>query len=514
MAITAPNTSTTVTAPRTDQGYGAPLATVTTLFFMWGFLTCLNDILVPHLKSIFDLNYAQAMLIQFAFFGAYFVFSIPSAKLIDWIGYQRSMVAGLLTMGVGAFLFVPAASAPSYPLFLGALIVLAAGITCLQVAANPYVTVLGRPERASSRLNLTQAFNSLGTFLAPFFGGLLILSATAKSIGDIRALAPDALQAYRLHEAATVKTPYVGLGIALVVLAVAIGSFRLPKIEHAQHKVGEKVNDSIWNHWNLIFGAIAIFVYVGGEVSIGSFLVNYFSQPEIGGLTEKVAAGFVALYWGGAMVGRFFGSALLSGAKAVYMGLASVGGVLLFLISSWVAHTWADKLAAPVGHLDFVALLWALVSVLVAARPLFALVAVVAAVLGIGMALRGGRLVVPTRLLLGICAVCAASLVAISMLATGHVAMWSIILVGFFNSIMFPSIFTLGVAELGPLTGDGSGVMIMAIVGGAIVPVMQGAIADRIGIHHAFFLPVLCYLYILFFAISGSRPNSERYAKG
>ena len=434
MAIAAPNTSsTTVTAPGTGQSYGAALATVTTLFFMWGFLTCLNDILVPHLKSIFDLSYAGIMLIQFAFFGAYFLFSIPSAKLIDWIGYQRSMVVGLLTMGLGAFLFVPAASVPSYPLFLGALIVLAAGITCLQVAANPYVTVLGKPETASSRLNLTQAFNSLGTFLAPFFGGLLILSAAPKTMTEIRAMAPDALQAYRLHEAATVKTPYVGLGIALVLLAVAIGSFKLPKIEHAQHKVGEKVNDSIWRHPNLIFGAIAIFVYVGGEVSIGSFLVNYFGQPEIGGLTEKVAASLVAFYWGGAMVGRFIGSALLQK--------------------------------------------------------------------------------VSTRGLLGICAVCAAGLVAVSMLTTGHTAMYSIILVGFFNSIMFPSIFTLGVAELGPLTGDGSGIMIMAIVGGAIIPVAQGAIADRIGIHHAFFLPVLCYLYILFFALSGSRPNSQRYAK-
>src|SRR5882724_3616049 len=168
MAIAAPNTSTTASAPGTGQSYGAPLATVTTLFFMWGFLTCLNDILVPHLKSIFDLNYAKVMLIQFAFFGAYFIFSLPSAKVVDWIGYQRSMVAGLLTMGLGAFLFVPAASVPSFPLFLGALIVLAAGITCLQVAANPYVTVMGRPQTASSRLNLTQAFNSLGTFLAPF----------------------------------------------------------------------------------------------------------------------------------------------------------------------------------------------------------------------------------------------------------------------------------------------------------------------------------------------------------
>lgn len=434
MAISAPNsTATTATAPGTGQSYGAPLATVTTLFFMWGFLTCLNDILVPHLKSIFDLSYAGIMLIQFAFFGAYFIFSIPSAKLIDWIGYQRSMVVGLLTMGLGAFLFVPAASVPSYPLFLGALIVLAAGITCLQVAANPYVTVLGKPETASSRLNLTQAFNSLGTFLAPFFGGLLILSAAPKTMTEIRAMLPADLQAYRLHEAATVKTPYVGLGIALVLLAIAIGSFKLPKIEHAQHKVGEKVNDSIWKHPNLIFGAIAIFVYVGGEVSIGSFLVNYFTQPEIGGLTEKVAASLVAFYWGGAMVGRFIGSAIL------------------------------QKIS--------------------------------------------------TRGLLGVCAVCAAALVGISMLTTGHFAMYSIILVGFFNSIMFPSIFTLGVAELGPLTGDGSGVMIMAIVGGAIIPVMQGAIADRIGIHHAFFLPVLCYLYILFFALSGSRPNSQRYAK-
>src|ERR1700689_4427539 len=433
MGIAAPNTSTTSTAPGTGQGYGAPLATVTTLFFMWGFLTCLNDILVPHLKPIFDLNYTRVMLIQFAFFGAYFLFSIPSAKIIDWIGYQRSMVAGLLTMGLGAFLFVPAAAVPSYPLFLIALIVLAAGITCLQVAANPYVTVLGKPETASSRLNLTQAFNSLGTFLAPFFGGLLILSAATNIDDEIRAMAPDVLQAYRLHEAATVKTPYVGLGIALVVLAAAIGSFKLPKIEHAQHKVGEKVNDSIWNHPSLIFGAIGIFVYVGAEVSIGSFLVNYFSQPEIGGLTAKVAADFVTFYWGGAMVGRFIGSAILQK--------------------------------------------------------------------------------VSTRGLLGVCAVCAAGLVAISMLATGHVAMYSIILVGFFNSIMFPSIFTLGVAELGPLTGDGSGVMIMAIVGGAIIPVAQGWIADHIGIHHAFFLPVICYLYILFFALSGSKPNSQRYAK-
>ena len=423
----------------TTQQYGTQktdvraMSIATMLFFMWGFLTCLNDILIPHLKGIFDLNYAQAMLVQFCFFSSYFIFALPSGKLVEWVGYKQAMVVGLLVMAAGAFLFLPASTAASFGLFLSALIILAAGITCLQVAANPYVTVLGKPETASSRLNLTQAFNSLGTFLAPFFGGLFILSAAPKAIEEIRAMAPDVLQAYRLHEAATVKTPYVGLGIALVVLAIAIGSFKLPTIEHAQHKVGEKVNDSIWNHPSLIFGAIGIFVYVGAEVSIGSFMVNYFSQPDIGGLTEKVAASFVAFYWGGAMVGRFIGSALL------------------------------QKMST-------------------------------------------GRL-------LGICAVCAAALVAISMLTTGHMAMYSIILVGFFNSIMFPSIFTLGVAELGPLTGDGSGIMIMAIVGGAIIPVAQGAIADKIGIHHAFFLPVICYLYILYFALSGSKPNSERRAK-
>src|SRR5246500_592066 len=188
IAASTPTRTPSVPSPN----YTGPLAIVTSLFFMWGFLTCLNDILVPHLKSIFDLTYARVMLIQFAFFGAYFLFSIPSAKIIDWIGYQRSMVVGLLTMGLGAFLFVPAASVPSYPLFLGALIVLAAGITCLQVAANPYVTVLGKPATASSRLNLTQAFNSLGTFLAPFFGGFLILTAAPKAMEEIRAMAPDA----------------------------------------------------------------------------------------------------------------------------------------------------------------------------------------------------------------------------------------------------------------------------------------------------------------------------------
>jgi FHS family L-fucose permease-like MFS transporter len=374
----------------------------------------------------------------------------------------------------------------------------------LQVAANPYVTVLGKPETASSRLNLTQAFNSLGTFLAPFFGGLLILSATPKTMTEIRALAPDALQAYRLHEASSVKLPYIGLGIALVLLAIVIGSFKLPKIEHAQHRVGEKVNDSIWDHPNLIFGAIAIFVYVGAEVSIGSFLVNYFSQPEIGGLTEKLAASFVSFYWGGAMLGRFIGSNFLGGSKTKYMGLVTAISIGLILLSYPIESHMPPGYQPGVPNLTWLAWL------VVAGRPLFTLVAIAAATIALVAVLRGGMATANTGVLLGICAISASALVTISMITSGHFAMWSIILVGFFNSIMFPSIFTLGVAELGPLTGDGSGVMIMAIVGGAIIPLAQGAIADRLGIHHAFFLPVICYLYILYFALIGSRPNSER----
>jgi FHS family L-fucose permease-like MFS transporter len=428
--IAASAATATTSAP--SQNYVRPLAIVTTLFFMWGFLTCLNDILVPHLKSIFDLSYARVMLIQFAFFSAYFLFSIPWSKIVNAIGYQKAMVAGLLCMAVGAFLFVPAASSASFPVFLGALIVLAAGITGLQVAANPYVVVLGKPETASSRLDLTQAFNSLGTAIAPKLGGLLILAAAPLAVEEIRALSPTALHLYRVQQAASVKMPYTVIGIALLLLAVLIATSKLPTIPHAEYRSEAKGVDSVWKHPNLVLGAVGIFAYVGAEVSIGSFLVNYFGQPDIAGLSAKTAAGYVSFYWAGAMVGRFLGAGLLRKFRA--------------------------------GHL------------------------------------------------LAVFAICTSSLVGLSMLTHGHFAMWSILAVGFFNSIMFPTIFSLGVAELGPLTGNGSGILNMAIVGGAIVPLIQGAIADQIGIHHAFFIPVICYLYIFYYALSGSKPNSERHA--
>jgi FHS family L-fucose permease-like MFS transporter len=410
------STGSAATTTGGSEKYPAALAMVTVLFFFWGFVTVLNDILVPHLKSVFDMNYTKVMLIQFAFFGAYFLFSIPSAKLIDAIGYKKTMVTGLVTMGIGAFLFVPAASALSYPLFLAALMVLAAGITALQVAANPYVAVLGPPQTASSRLNLTQAFNSLGTTIGPWVGGLLILGGAA------------AAQASRLQQAASVKVPYIVIGVALIVFAAIIGLFKLPAIPGVERHADGRHEGSLLKYRHLILGCVAIFTYVGAEVSIGSFLINYFNQKEIGNLPEVEGAKLVAYYWGGAMVGRFIGSAILQKVK--------------------------------------------------------------------------------TGAVLGVAAFCACALVLTSMLTSGHVAMWSIIAVGFFNSIMFPSIFTLGIAKLGPRTGDGSGLLIMAIVGGAILPVLQGVLADnpKIGVHHAFVLPVLCYLYIAYYALRGSRP--------
>jgi FHS family L-fucose permease-like MFS transporter len=429
MAITNVSSSGKVTAaPGGSNSYGSAFAMVTTLFFMWGFLTSLNDILIPHLKAVFDLNYTQALLIQFAFFSAYAAFGVPAGKVVEWIGYQRTMVAGLLTMGLGALLFIPAADMPSFPLFLTALIVLAAGITALQVAANPYVAVLGSPQTASSRLNLTQAFNSLGTTIGPPLGGWLILRHAAKMFENVQGMSAAELHAYRLQQAATVKLPYLAITLALVLLALAIGLYKFPRLDTTRDfrpiKSGTK-GPGIWRYPHVVLGAVGIFVYVGAEVSIGSFLINYFNQPDIAGIPVATAANYVLFYWGGAMVGRFIGSAILQ-------------------------KTSANRL-------------------------------------------------------LSICATVAALLVVTSMLSVGHIAVWSILLVGLFNSIMFPSIFTLGIAEMGPLTGEASGLLVTAIVGGALIPELQAVLADRIGIHHAFVLPVLCYIFIVYYALRGSR---------
>jgi FHS family L-fucose permease-like MFS transporter len=395
----------------TPQKTTFALAVVTTVFFMWGFVTVLNDILVPHLKALFELNYTEIMLIQFTFFSAYFLMSIPSGRVIARLGYRLSIATGLSVMGFGALLFFPAASIPSYGMFLTALWVLASGMTLLQVAANPYVAQLGPSAGASSRLNLAQAFNSVGTAIAPYLGGMLILSDHADKT--------PLTQAQKVAEAASVKLPYIGIALLLFALAFAISRFHLPSLPDIEESHGVNRGDSIWRHRKLILATLGIFLYVGAEVSIGSFLVNYLSQPNIGGLTERAAAGYVSFYWGGAMIGRFVGSGL-------------------------------TRKFAP------------------------------------------GKI-------LAIFALCASALVWTTVATSGGVAMWTVIAVGLFNSVMFPTIFTLGIEGLGPLTGRGSSMLIMAIVGGAILPMIQGRLADTIGIHTAFIMPALCYLYIAYF---------------
>ena len=436
------------------NSYIGPLAIVTTLFFMWGSLTSLNDVLIPYVQHVFKIRLAASMLIQTAFFSAYFIFSIPASKIIDWIGYKKAIVVGLFTMVMACLAFYPAARIPSFPFFLAALIILATGITILQVAANPYVAILGKPQTASSRLNLTQAFNSLGTAVFPWIGARLILGTTAAA-ANLNASA---------EANAVVKLYVYFFATALALLAIGIGLSKLPAIPTAQHHLGEKVYDSVWRHPNLVFGAIGIFVYVGGEVAIGSSIANYLALDNIGGFISSAnipdaairyraalaeAARYISLYWLGAMIGRFIGSALLQKIK-------------------------------------------------------------------------------PGKLL-ALAAIMAGLLVTISVTTSGHTAMWSILAVGLFNSIMFPCIFTMGIAELGPLTGDGSGILNMAIVGGAVIPWIVGKAADLInhnyyptmsqgetswgqGIHYALIAAVFCYLYILFFAVSGSKTRSERSA--
>jgi MFS transporter, FHS family, L-fucose permease len=413
LAAAAPTTST-------NERHGAALAAVTLLFFMWGFLTCLNDILMPHLKSVFDLGYARGALVQLSFFSAYFLVSLPAGKIVARVGYKRGILIGLVVAGIGALLFYPAASLPSYAFFLTALFVLASGIAFLQVAANPYVTVLGPKEGASSRLNLTQAFNALGTTLAPFFGGYLFLASGAAK-GS-------------LAEAHAVRLPYVGLALTLFLLAVGIAFFKLPRILSAEgddSAHAHSIRDAL-RIPHVALGVVAIFVYVGAEVSIGSFLVNFLEQPTIGAMDSVTAARHVSYYWGGAMLGRFIGSLVLRRVDA-------------------------------------------------------------------------GRL-------LAACAAVASTLVVTALLSAGSLAMWSLLAVGLFNSIMFPTIFTLGVAGLGKLTSRGSSLLVMAIVGGAVIPVIFGLIADRAGLQRAFVLPALCYLYIVFYGLRGSRQKATEGA--
>ncbi len=411
--------------PGGSPSYRSALTLLASLFFMWGFITVINNTLLPHLRSVFDLSYTQTTLIESVWFIAYFFASIPSAKLIERVGYQRAMVFGLGLMAVGALMMVPAARLPSYGVTLVALFVIASGITLLQVAANPYVAVVGPPETASSRLNLVQAFNSAGATLAPLFGGYLILgrstSGTAVA-GSTAVLTP----AERLADAQSVVLPYLIVAGVLVVLAIVIARFPLPAMGTATQRSAkaDRKGLSLWSHRNLVLGIPAIFIYLIAEIGVANLFINFVSQPQIGNLTHEQASHYLFILWGGMMVGRLIGSVVMRTIPAErVLAVASIGAFVVMLIATFT---------------------------------------------------------------------------------TGHVAMWALISVGLFHSIMFPTIFTLGIRGLGPLTEEGSGLLIMAIAGGALV-IVQGWLADTYGLQISFLLTAACELYILFYAVWGSR---------
>jgi len=404
-------------AALTSPGYLVPFIIVTALFFIFGFITNLNMALVPHLKKIFTLPYAWAMLVESAFFLAYLVFSAPTSKLIEAIGYKKTMVVSLLIQVVGCLLFIPAAKMVSFPLFLTAIFIVGAGVTALQTSANPYISILGPEGSSSIRLNLAQAFNSIGGTLAPIVAGAYILND----------LGPDATQ---MQVADTVRIPYILIAGALLVLGIAVAFMHLPHVEQTQAfrpgKQGDPIlSRSIWSYKHTVLGAIGIFFYVGVEVGLASIAVNYFKLQGMS--TAKTASFLVSLYWFGALIGRLLGA-------------------------------------------------------------------------GIMTKVNPGRL-------LGIFATCAAILISISMFTSGSVAIGTLVLCGFFNSVMFPNIFTLGIAGLGPMTSKGSGLIMTAVVGGAVVPLAIGALADKTSIQMSFIIPVICYLYIAFYGFVGHKPS-------
>lgn len=455
--------SANITAPGIGENYQVrtdrwAMTVATALFFMVGFLTCLNDVISPHLKSIFGLSYKETQLVPFAFFMSYFVFSYPGGKVVDRYGYKKAMIVGLLVMAAGAATFLPAAYFARFGIFLCAAIILAAGMTVVQVAINPYVTVIGPSATASSRLNLAQAFNSVGTFIAPFLGGLLILGgATPETPEHVRLMDAVQLQFYRAQQANTVRLPYIIITVALVLLAVALAVIRLKP----HTAVSDMTQDfrpgafaealskpqSIWQHPWVIFGAIGIFTYVGAEVSIGNLLINYMGLPEVAGIKESIAANFLMCYWGGAMVGRFVGSALLTKVKTgTLVGINAVVAFILIVVSMKTTfHGGISVCPMTLGHWSW------------------------------------------------------------TMYVPHSVPMFTMLAVGLCNSIMFPSIFTLGVQDLGPLTSKGSSLLIAAIVGGSLIPLAQGALADHMTLRPSFFLPAICYIYIAGFGIAAMR---------
>jgi len=446
-----------------QQSYTSAFISLTFLFFMWGFMTVLNDILIPYMKEVFELNHTKAMLIQFAFFGAYFIGSVIYFMVsviygdpINKIGYKKGIILGLLVSGLGSLLFYPAAEFHMYGFFLSALFVMGLGFTLLQIAANPYVAILGPEKSASSRLNLAQGFNSLGTTIAPVIGGYLIF----KYFGD--ASGSDA-----------VKIPYLFFALIFFLMAGLIKATNLPRFTNPEEV---QTGFGVLQYRQLVFGMIAIFMYVGGEVSIGSMMISYLGLNEIGGLTEVEASKYVAIYWGGQMTGRFLGAISLSktkNSKLKFIGMVSIPVAAFFVIGISTSFETALIYGA------------------------FLLVNLAAFFFGRSL---------PNRTLY-LFAIVNIILLVTALTNSGAVALWSIIAIGLFNSIMWSNIFTLAIVGLGKYTSQGSSLLVMMILGGAILPVFQGMVADRYGVHLSFIIPVFSYIYIAFYGINGYKPS-------
>ncbi|WP_036172066.1 sugar MFS transporter [Massilia sp. 9096] len=424
MQIGQPASAAQSGAANANTNVGSLRVFVFALFFIFGGITSLNDVIIPKLKDLFTLTYAQAMLVQSAFFAAYFIVSLPGATIVRRIGYMRTAVVGLLTMTVGCLLFIPASSSGKFVTFLLALFVLAAGITIVQVVANPLISMLGAPQTAHSRLTFAQAFNSLGTTVFPYIGSILILGSLAKV--DQSTLGAEALATYRAAESQVVVHTYLGLAIALAVVALLVWFNRNKLVEQTSPE-GSKSNPfSLLKRTRFAFGMLCIFLYVGAEVAVGSLIANYLMQHDVLGLGAEAAGKHVSLYWGGGMVGRFLGAYILRICSPGKV-LASAGGI-------------------------------------------------------------------------------AALLLLISATSTGALSGWSLLAIGLVNSIMFPTIFSLASEGLGERAAEGSGLICMAIVGGAIVPLLTGFTADQTSLRLALIVPAVCYLLILTFGWYARRP--------
>jgi len=426
----------TQAAPLTERRFLLPFVLITTLFFLWAFGVNLNDILIPRFRTAFALTDFQSSFIQVAFFGGYFLAAFPAGKLMERIGYKRGILIGLFLCACGAVLFLPASSSGAYSFFLFALFVMACGQSFLEVAANPYVTILGPAESAERRLNFAQSFNSVGAVLSPLLGRALILTGVEYTPAQLALMSVAQVQAYRAEQASTVKLPYLLIAGIFLLVAAAIYFTHLPDVvEEADGSTPAQAapTGSVLSHPHLVKGVLAQFFYVGAQVGVASFVIR-FAQHTVPGMTARVAAYYLLGHQIGFMTGRFAGSALM-------------------------------KIVAPARLLSIFAL-GCLISVLVA------------------------------------------------LLASGIVPVWAVVLIGFFHSIMFPTIFALGIKNLGSLTKRGSSLMVMAIIGGAVFPAAMGRISDASNIQTAFVVPAVCYLYILYYAVAGYKPsglaNSQR----